>query len=64
ENKTVLPYKVYAYISCMQYILNIISPEHNFKKSLISLMQNCPLLQEKEMGFPNNWQQEQFWKTI
>ncbi len=64
ENKTVLRYKVYAYISCMQYILNIISPEHNFKKSLISLMQNCPLLQEKEMGFPNNWQQEQFWKTI
>ena len=63
DNRNILPYKVYTYISCMQYILNIISPEHHFKNNLLKLMQNCPLLQEKEMGFPNNWQQEKFWKT-
>jgi abortive infection bacteriophage resistance protein len=63
DNSNVLPYKVYTYISCMQYILNGISPGHHFKDNLIQLMNNCPLLQEKEMGFPNNWQQDKFWKT-
>ena len=63
DNKNVLPYKVYIYICCMQYILNTISPEHHFKNNLLDLMKNCPLLQEKEMGFPNNWQQDKFWKT-
>ena len=63
DNRNVLPYKVYTYISCMQYILNCISPEHNFKNNLLLLMKSCPLLQEKEMGFPNNWQQDNFWKT-
>lgn len=63
DNRYILPYKVYTYISCMQYILNTISPEHHFKSNLLELMQNCPLLQEKEMGFPANWHQDKFWKT-
>lgn len=62
ENKQILEYKLYAYLCTIQYILNIISPEHSFKHNLIALMSNCPLAQEKEMGFPKNWKQEQFWK--
>jgi abortive infection bacteriophage resistance protein len=62
ENKHILEYKLYAYLCAIQYILNIISPEHSFKSNLIALMRNCPLAQEKEMGFPNNWKLEQFWK--
>jgi hypothetical protein len=44
------------------YILNCISPEHSFKANLVKLMNNCPLAQEKEMGFSKNWNQEKFWK--
>ena len=51
-----------AYICCMQYFLNIISPGHSFRERLISLMDECPLLQEKEMGFPKGWQQEKIWQ--
>jgi abortive infection bacteriophage resistance protein len=62
SNQDILPYKVYAYICCMQYILNIISPGHSFRERLIALMDECPLLQEKEMGFPKGWQQEKIWQ--
>lgn len=60
-NKNIYTYKVYAYIVQMQYMLNIISPQHNFKQNLIDLMKNCPLAQEKEMGFPLRWQDEELW---
>jgi len=63
QNRAIYPYKLYAYLSCMQYLLNSISPDHHFKDNLLQLMKDCPLLQEKEMGFPNNWQEEKFWKT-
>lgn len=62
ENKNILEYKLYAYVCTIQYILNIISPEHSFKRNLIQLMSNCPLAQEKEMGFPTDWKNEKFWK--
>jgi abortive infection bacteriophage resistance protein len=61
-NRNILPYKVYAYICSMQYVLNIISPGHEFKNNLIALMGNCPMLQEKEMGFPKNWKNEKIWQ--
>lgn len=61
NNKQIHTNKIYASICCIQYILNIISPEHNFKNNLFILMNNCPLLQDNEMGFPINWQNEPFW---
>lgn len=63
KNKTILPYKVYAAVCCMQYMLNIISPANTFKNDLIHLMKACPLAQEKEMGFPVNWENEIFWSV-
>lgn len=62
ENKTFYTNKTYAILCNIMYILNNISPNHNFKANLVALMSNCPLAQEKEMGFPKNWNQEQFWK--
>lgn len=61
QNKNILPYKVYTYITAINYILNIISPGHNFKANLLALMEDCPLAQEKEMGFPENWKAENYW---
>lgn len=62
SNKSVLAYKVYPALCCMQYILNIINPESTFKLKLNELMQKCPLAQEKEMGFPKNWRNEKLWQ--
>jgi abortive infection bacteriophage resistance protein len=62
SNKQILQYKIYPYLCNMQYILNIICPNHDFKTRLIELMKNCPLAQEKEMGFPAKWQEEELWK--
>ena len=32
------------------------------KNRLKELMKNCPMKQEKEMGFPENWQNDKLWK--
>ena len=62
DNKQIHNNKTYAYLCCILYVLNIISPKHSLKNSLINLMKTCPMMQEKEMGFPKNWQQEQMWQ--
>ncbi|SNA76278.1 Abi-like protein [Flavobacterium psychrophilum] len=62
ENKQYYTNKTYAVLCNVVYLLNIISPEHSFKANLVALMNNCPLAQEKEMGFPVNWKEDNFWK--
>lgn len=63
EIKQVYPNKVYAVICCVYYILKIIDSSNTFKEDLIELMGACPLKQEKEMGFPENWQDQSVWKN-
>lgn len=62
QNTNLYPYKIYAALCCMKYILDIISPDHTFGRRLRELMHGCPLAQEKEMGFPQGWKSETFWK--
>lgn len=62
QNKMILPYKMYASLCCIKYVLDIISPGNTFKERLLELMNTCPLAQEKEMGFPKNWKNDPFWK--
>lgn len=62
ENKKIYPYKLYASLSAMVYVTNIIAPESVFNKSLLELLKTCPLGQLKEMGFPKNWDKDKFWK--
>jgi abortive infection bacteriophage resistance protein len=61
SNRNIIPYKLYAALCSIQYMLNSITPANGFKNELINLMKNCPLAQEKEMGFPLNWKNEIFW---
>lgn len=61
QNQNIYTNKLYATLSCVQYVLNIISPGNDFKDRLKQIMQNCPLHQEKEMGFPNKWELEPIW---
>ncbi len=60
-NLDILPYKIYAALCCTKYVLDKISPGHTFTKRLVDLMSTCPLAQEKEMGFPEDWKKEPFW---
>lgn len=60
-NTSIYPYKLYAAISCMLYLLNVINPANNFKSKIKDIMTTCPLAQEKEMGFPPAWRNEKFW---
>jgi len=62
KNKKVYTNKLYATLSCVEYVLKIISPENNFSTQLKGLMNECPLAQSKEMGFPTNWLEEDLWK--
>jgi hypothetical protein len=43
-------------------MLNTIVPANGFKDELKDLLANCPFVQEKEMGFPEKWRNEPFWK--
>ncbi|MDH6342939.1 abortive infection bacteriophage resistance protein [Parabacteroides sp. PFB2-12] len=46
-------------------ILDIISPQSDFKKNLISIIQDGGnLLKIKDMGFPENWAHLDVWKEI
>jgi len=62
QNKVIYPYKLYASLCSMAYIINMINPESSFKKQLIELVKSCPTGQLKEMGFPKNWEMERFWE--
>jgi hypothetical protein len=46
----------------LSYLLKIIQPNNDFKDQVIGLMGTCPLVHEKEMGFPAGWKEEPLWK--
>jgi len=54
--------KLFAVLSCIQYIIKIINPEIDFKKSLIkNISKGGKLLNIKDMGFPHDWQTFSVW---
>lgn len=55
--------KLFAVLSCVAYILNIISPGNDFKNNVKRLLKSdCSLLSMKDMGFPKNWQALPVWR--
>ncbi len=62
QNKNIHNNKLYATISSIEYILKIISPYSTMGNRLKVLMKDCPLAHNKEMGFPENWENETIWK--
>jgi len=55
--------KLFASLSCIKYLLDIISPNSDFKKNLLEIMQDGgKLLRTKDMGFPDNWKYLDVWK--
>jgi abortive infection bacteriophage resistance protein len=55
--------KLFASLSCIKYILDIISPDSDFKTNLIDIIaKGGKLLQTKDMGFPEHWKSLDIWK--
>ncbi len=63
KNQKIYDNKLYAILSCMNYILIIISPGNSFVKDLKDLLKTCPLVDMHEMGFPADWEQEPIWQN-
>lgn len=61
-NKGIYPYKLFASLCAMVYVISIINPESTFKQQFLELISTCPQGQLKEMGFPKDWQNENFWQ--
>lgn len=61
SNLKVYPYKLYPSLCAMVYVTNIVAPECDFKSKIKDLMNDCPLKQEHEMGFPQDWRKDEFW---
>ena len=54
--------KLFAVLSALKYIVDIISPNNSFKQNLLTLLQEPhKLLSFREVGFPQNWQQIPVW---
>lgn len=55
--------KLFAYLCCIKYILDIISPNNDFHKNLKKLIsEGGKLLSLKDMGFPDNWNYLGVWR--
>ncbi|TSA38763.1 MAG: Abi family protein [Porphyromonadaceae bacterium] len=61
-NNQVYSNKLYAILCSLCYLLKIIQPNNDVKDQVIGLMGTCPLVHEKEMGFPAGWKEESLWK--
>lgn len=55
--------KIFAYLCCIKYILNIINPNNDFHEQLKNLIENeSKLVSLKDLGFPVNWNYLEVWK--
>lgn len=55
--------KLFAYLCCIKYILDIISPNNDFHKNLKGIIaEGGKLLSLKDMGFPENWNYLGVWR--
>ena len=54
--------KPFLIISCMIYLCNQISPEHQIKTMIRDLIDTNPAIPVYKLGFLNQWQNEPLWK--
>jgi len=50
------------WICMIRYLLFSISPRNTFKERLMDLFKAYPTIDKKAMGFPQDWEQDDFWK--
>ena len=55
--------KPFLIISCMVYICNQITPNHQIKAKILKLIEDNPKIPIYKLGFLNNWDNEPIWKV-
>lgn len=61
--RTLHPNKIFTVLCCIKYISNIISPDSDLKRNILSIIgDGGNLLNLQEMGFPRNWKFLDVWK--
>lgn len=56
------PVKLYAQLCCLAYLLDSIHPNNDFKLQLKKLLRDYPQINQRAMGFPNDWEMQPLWK--
>jgi len=61
--RTIYRNKIFAHLSCIKYLLDIINPNNHFKDNLIEIIKDGGKLHRiKDMGFPDDWKYFGVWK--
>jgi abortive infection bacteriophage resistance protein len=55
--------KVYAVISILKYLLDVVHPANSFKQKLKNLIDKYPIVKISKMGFTDNWDRLKLWKN-
>lgn len=53
---------MYHSLSCILFILNKVSKGHSLKEKIINLLKENDFINISEMGFPDNWKEQDIWK--
>lgn len=53
---------LYHCLSCILFVLNKVSTGNSLKSKLIALIEENDFVQISEMGFPDNWRDQNLWK--
>ena len=62
--KSIHDNKIFAVLCCIKYISNIISPDSDLKKNILSIMnEGGRLLNLRDMGFPADWERSAVWNV-
>ncbi|MGL5913018.1 MAG: Abi family protein, partial [Bacteroidales bacterium] len=65
KNTNIHTNKLYSTLVCLQYMVKIICPNTNYTLKIKELISHCPTIQDldlSKMGFPQDWQEEDFWR--
>lgn len=54
--------KPFLIISCMVYLCNQVTPNHQIKAKILELFRDNPSVPIYKLGFLNNWEKEPLWK--
>lgn len=56
--------KLYIYLCCMKYLLNVINPKNSFTNDLDSLFIKYSSVDKNSIGISHNWKNEPLWLTM
>lgn len=54
--------RVFVILTIIRYFLNILDPDNQWNLTVTKLLGNYPNIPLQPMGFPNRWQEIEFWK--